>query len=123
MIITIMILLLANVMAENSAYARGYRHGGHSEHVGIGVWLGPGWGPGWWGAPYYPYNNYPYYQEPPIVIQQQPDVFIQPTPQEQLPTYWYFCKESQGYYPYVKQCPGGWMKVVPTPPPNFSPPE
>ena len=27
--------------------------------------------------------------------------------------------ESQGYYPYINSCPGGWMKVVPeTAPPS-----
>ncbi|HUL00131.1 MAG TPA: hypothetical protein VLX29_04670 [Nitrospirota bacterium] len=31
--------------------------------------------------------------------------------------YRYYCQESKTYYPYVKQCPGGWMKVVPTPTP------
>jgi hypothetical protein len=33
------------------------------------------------------------------------------------PIYWYYCQNPQGYYPYVKQCPNGWMKVVPSPPP------
>ena len=32
------------------------------------------------------------------------------------PSYWYYCRDSQGYYPYVTSCPGGWTKVVPTPP-------
>jgi hypothetical protein len=29
---------------------------------------------------------------------------------------WYFCRESNGYYPYVKQCPGGWERVPARPP-------
>ena len=28
-------------------------------------------------------------------------------------SYWYFCQDPEGYYPYVKQCPKGWQKVVP----------
>ena len=32
--------------------------------------------------------------------------------------YWYYCQNPQGYYPYVNSCPGGWMKVVPQPPPG-----
>ena len=107
-------LLLVGSLLVTNADARGGR-GGHGGNVGIGLWLGPGWWPGWGWPGYYPSYYYPYYQEPPIVIQ-QPEVYVQPAPQEQSPTYWYFCKESQGYYPYVKQCPGGWMKVVPTPP-------
>jgi hypothetical protein len=80
-----------------------------------GIWIGPGWGPWWWGppAPLYPY---PYYAEPPVVIQQQPPVIYEQQPAEET-YYWYYCSDPQGYYPYVKQCPKGWMKVVPTPPP------
>jgi hypothetical protein len=81
-------------------------HGFHGS-----VWIGPVWGPGWWG-PAYPYP-YPYYAAPPVVVQQQPEVYVAP---EQAPSYWYFCQNPQGYYPYVKQCPGGWKKVVPSPP-------
>jgi hypothetical protein len=64
-------------------------------------------------GPWYPYG---YYSPPPVVIQQQPPVYL-PREQEE-PHYWYYCQDPQGYYPYVKSCPGGWMKVVPevTPP-------
>jgi hypothetical protein len=84
-------------------------------HFRGGIWVGPGWGPGWWGAPYpYPYP-YPYYSSPPVVIRQEPQEYIQAEPQAQQ-QYWYFCPDPQGYYPYVKSCPKGWMRVVPTPP-------
>jgi len=122
-IIASLVVLLMGVMPGSSADARG-GHGGHGPHVGVGLWFGPGWGPGWWGPYYYPYY-YPYYQQQPIVIEQQPEVNIQSAPQaEQQPIYWYYCKDPQGYYPYVKQCPSGWLKVVPTPPATTSsPPE
>ena len=97
-----------------------------------GGWRG-GWGPGafWGGAAFgaalaYPYYAYPYrygypygypypyaspysygYTQPP-----QPQVYAEPQQE-----YWYYCKEPQGYYPYVASCPGGWMRVLPTPPP------
>jgi hypothetical protein len=111
LVIAAVVVLMVGFIPGNSADARG----GHGGHVGVGVWLGPGW---WGPYPYYyPPYYYPYYQEPPIVIEQQPEVYVQPAPQaEQQPIYWYYCKDPQGYYPYVKQCPGGWMKVVPTPP-------
>jgi hypothetical protein len=52
------------------------------------------------------------------VIQQQPSVYEEQAPQqEQQQSYWYYCQESKTYYPYVKQCPGGWLKVVPAPAP------
>jgi hypothetical protein len=28
---------------------------------------------------------------------------------------WYYCDASRAYYPYVKQCPGGWREVSPQP--------
>ena len=34
--------------------------------------------------------------------------------------YWYHCKSPQGYYPYVKTCPGGWERVPATPPSTSS---
>ncbi len=82
----------------------------HGPRVFIGgtVWLGPGyWGPGpWWGPPYYPYT-------PPPVIVQSPPVYEQQAPPPQESAYWYYCQSPQGYYPYISQCPGGWMRVVP----------
>jgi hypothetical protein len=115
------ILMLANSLP---GYAdRGGRGGHHGGHGGFGVSIGPVWGPGWWGPyypyyPYYPYSSYsPYYAEPPAVAPQQPDVYIQPAPQSEEPDYWYYCQNPEGYYPYVKQCPKGWMRVVPSPPP------
>ncbi len=85
-------------------------------HVYIrgGIWIG---GPGWWG-PWYPYP-YPYY-EPPVIVQQQPPVYV-PQQQEELPYYWYYCPGAKAYYPYVKQCPDGWLKVVPPPQPESKP--
>lgn len=101
---------------------RGYNgHGGHNNHggghVGIGVYLGPGWwGPGWRGAypytPYYPY--YPYYPAPVVVQQPSTEIYVQQAPQAEESYYWYYCRESQGYYPDVDRCPGGWLKVVPS---------
>jgi hypothetical protein len=81
-------------------------HGGHAEIV-----VGPGlWWPGWWDS--YPY--YPYYSSPPVIVQQPPEIYVQPTPQAEPSDYWYFCQDPKGYYPYVKKCPKGWLKVVPS---------
>lgn len=72
------------------------------------LWVGP-WG---WGAPY-PYSPYaaPYYAAPPVIVQ-QPPAYVAPEP-PQAPAYWYYCQSPQGYFPYVQQCPQGWMQVVP----------
>ena len=31
--------------------------------------------------------------------------------------YWAYCRNPQGYYPYVSECPAGWLPVTPTSPP------
>jgi hypothetical protein len=106
-------LMLVLVFVPIAAPAHeGYEgHGGG--HFRAGIWIGPGWwGPWWWGPPAYPY---PYYSSPPAVIQQSPPIYEEQSQQAQ-PYYWYFCPDSKTYYPYVKQCPSGWMKVVPPAP-------
>jgi hypothetical protein len=88
-------------------------------HFRGGVWIGPGWGygPGWWGPPAVSYV----YTPPPVVIRQEPEVYIQQPAPQPAQQYWYYCTAPEGYYPYVKACPKGWMKVVPNPSP--APPE
>jgi hypothetical protein len=85
--------------------------------VGVGV---PLWYP--WPYPYaYPYP-YPAYS-PPVVVQSSPPVYVQREPSPPPQSYWYYCQASQAYYPYVKECPGGWLQVVPqTAPPPSGPP-
>jgi hypothetical protein len=84
--------------------------------------LGPWWP--WYPAypyyyPYYPYYAYDPYYAPAsaAAVEQQPEQYAD-SGQQQSDSYWYYCQDPQGYYPYVKSCPGGWMKVVPqtTPP-------
>jgi len=107
-VIALMIVLMASslpVQADRGRHGHGHVHG----RVGIGLFVGPGlWWPGWWG----PYPYYPYYA-PPVIVERPTDLYVQPAPQADETRYWYYCKESQGYYPTVKKCPGGWMKVVP----------
>ncbi len=93
-------------------------HGHHRHHgfhpgfrtrvfIGSGVWIGPGWGPYWYPPYYYP----PYY--PPVYtipVVAEPTTYIQQSP---APSYWYYCESARAYYPYVQQCPGGWLTVVP----------
>ena len=104
-------LLLTVTLAALSFAAPGQAYrGGWGPLVGLGIGVG------------LMELSHPYhYYSPPVVIEQAPSVYIQQSPQQapmsaQEPTYWYYCQEPQGYYPYVKQCPQGWMKVVPTPP-------
>lgn len=70
---------------------------------------GPDYGyPGPAVAPSAGYVEQGYAQAAPPLTQAQP----QPQPQGD----WYFCANSNAYYPYVRECPGGWQRVPPTPP-------
>jgi hypothetical protein len=117
-IMSIVLVALTLIVAQaEPGFARGghFRHGGG--HFGVGILVDPGWGWGWPYAsyPYYPYAPYaPYYAAPPVAAPQEPQEYVQP----EQPVYWYYCPDPEGYYPYVKQCPKGWLKVVPSTPPG-----
>lgn len=83
-------------------------------HAHVGVYFG---------APLWPWYYPPYYDYPPRVVvvpAPQPPVYVEqnPAPAAQANNYWYYCTGSQAYYPYVKECPGGWQQVVPQAPPR-----
>ena len=113
----IVLLMLLGVSGIGTAWADRGHHGGGGH---FGVMIGIPWGPWYYPPPYY----YPPYYSP-VVVQQQPQVYIE---QQQVPAapaesaatapsnYWYYCASAKGYYPYVKECPGGWQKVLPQPP-------
>ncbi|MBA3754744.1 MAG: hypothetical protein H0X02_00275 [Nitrosomonas sp.] len=122
-----------------------HHHSDHSHHnfiLGIGGYYDPWlWGgyynPGFWGGSYYnpgflgvgPYGyrsfGYrdpffrPYYAYPPTVVAPtRPSIYIQqqePKTPRPKTSYWHYSKAPEGYYPYIKECPGGWLQVVPQP--------
>jgi hypothetical protein len=106
-VMAVLVVLMAGM--TTSAWAHGWRG-----HVGVYVG-GPVWGPMWYPPPYY------YPPQVVVVPPPQPTVYIEQ--QEAAPAepasggqqYWYFCNSAKGYYPYVKECPGGWQKVLPQP--------
>ena len=117
LMITVMLLAMT---ASNSVWA-GHR-GGHA-HFGAHVVIGPVWGPWWYPPPRYYYPPYPYY--PPLVVERAaaPVYIEQPAappppaaPMQPQANYWYYCDAVKGYYPYVKECPSGWQRVLPLPP-------
>jgi hypothetical protein len=79
---------------------------------------------GWWwvaGGTMYFYEEpvFPYPQEVPEIEyelpadDQSPQEYTQEPPSDS--NYWYYCKDPEGYYPNITDCPDGWMKVVPPP--------
>lgn len=120
------------VLARGSGSGSGgYGGSGHSHgHTHLGISVGGYYGPGFYGyggygyrGGYgygYPYYYPPYYAYPPTVIAPSaPPVYIQqeqPQPVQPQSNYWYHCQDPEGYYPYVKNCPSGWIPVSPQPP-------
>jgi hypothetical protein len=85
-----------------------FHHGFHGHHVvRTRIFIGGGF---WWGAPWWWGPAYPGYAAPPVVVQGEPPVYVQ---QGQPPAYWYYCPNPAGYYPYITECPAGWLTVVP----------
>lgn len=120
---TIVLMMLLPLTAASDVALAQHRHGGPRVGVYIGgpLWWGgyPSYyGPSYYGPSYYP----PSYYYPPLV-QPSPPVYIeQPQPPAPAaaataptPGYWYYCRESQGYYPYAKECPTAWERVAPQP--------
>ena len=64
----------------------------------------------------------PYYYPPLVAMPSSPPVYIEQGAAQYPPAqpggYWYFCADAQAYYPYVKECPGGWQSVAPQPSPG-----
>lgn len=118
-----LVIALAAAVASGSVLAHGrgsgFNHVHSGGHVRFGVFVGaPLFFP-----PYYPaYYPAPYYYYPPAVaVQSPPPVYVEQNAPQAAPeqaNYWYYCADAKAYYPYVKQCPGGWQRVSPQPPPQ-----
>jgi len=74
------------------------------------------------GAPFYPWYYppsyyYPPYYAPVVTVPAAPTTYVEQgsPPAQNAPSYWYYCEASKTYYPYVKECPAGWLRVVPHP--------
>ena len=123
-----MAMVLLGAVASSAAWADRGHHGGHhgrgGAHVGLFfsaplVWpyaYGPYYPYSYYPYSYYPYY-YPYYPSGVLVQAAQPEVFVeQGQQQSSAQNYWYFCSNPKGYYPYVKECPPGWVQVTPQAP-------
>ena len=118
-VFAVVLLAVAGFVASAPALAGG-GHGHSHSHVSVGVGFGfgyPGFGYPYWGGPWGPWG-YPYYYPAPVVVQ-QPVTYIEQNPQAAPASanagWWYYCDQSRGYYPYVRECPTGWQRVPPTP--------
>jgi hypothetical protein len=117
---------LAAGRSHAGSFHGGHFHHGHfHRHASVGIFIGAAFWPWYYPFPYYYYS--PYYYDPQYYL---PDAAgpsslpprvepgeVSPAPVQQ-PYYWYYCAEANGYYPYVRECPGGWQPVAPQPPPQ-----
>lgn len=125
--------LLPLLAVSPPAEAHGRIRGGVFLDFGVpwpGYWYGPRY---YYGPPaYYYYDDY---YPSTVVIERRPQVeYIEradvearsadngrttsttPAPSQVRPTnWWYWCEASQKYYPYVKECQGGFERVPPQP--------
>ena len=116
---------------HQGGYYRGGGHQGGYYRGNVGVVIGgPFWGSPWYNQSYYyppyqpyyypPYQPYYYpYYAPTVEVPAEPPVYIeryQSKPSSTPSGVWYYCSDSKTYYPYVKECPGGWQTVPAEPP-------
>ncbi len=131
----ISLVVIGALTAMSSAVeARPYHRGGTHAGVYLGTGMVAGamlatpyvyarphyYGPfGTYSYPHsYPYYSYSPAYYPPVVVQQQPNLYVeQPSavaPQAQAQQqFWYFCQNSQTYYPHVQSCTSPWQRVMP----------
>jgi hypothetical protein len=117
----ILILVAGSVGSGVASADRGRFHHGHRSH--FGVFIGAPWPwyhpPPWNYPPAYYYDDY--YPRT-VIVPSSPSQYIERSEEDSgsapASGYWYYCRNPDGYYPYVKECPGGWQKVPPQPPPR-----
>lgn len=114
-------IALAGLLTSGSVWSHNrYSFGFNLGYYNPGYYGGFGYRNYGYGYPYFypPLYSYPSYYAPVVVVPSEPPVYIQKetTRPIQAPDYvWYYCRNPEGYYPYVKQCSEGWLQVAPQP--------
>lgn len=106
----------------------GWRAGYWGPRAGVYIGGPAYWGGGWpyaWGATYAVPYAYAWPYATTVVTAPAPQVVVQQPAATELPaaSYWYYCTQPAGYYPYVQNCSQPWMKVVPQVPGSGSAPQ
>ena len=119
-ILPVLFISLFGALLSSPALAQWHR----GPRIGFGINFGyPLYAPYYVPPPYYYYPPPAYYPPvaapaPEYIERSEPAAPQASSPPNQNPAYWYYCAESKTYYPYVKECPGGWQRVAPQPPPG-----
>ena len=100
-VITAPIALLAAVAQAPVYYPPGSAYAGGPSAYGT-----PPAGPGYYGPAALPAS----YNAPPQAAPYYAAAPAQPQAE------WYYCADSRSYYPYARECPGGWQRIPAQPP-------
>lgn len=100
--------LLFGLLLSGSAWPHGHGFPRHHTHVGIAIGIPLVAAPWYYPAPQI-------YTNPPVAA--LPQAYIEMNSRQQQPSgsWWYYCHDPEGYYPYIKECPRGWERVDPQP--------
>lgn len=123
------VLLSVSLQAD----AGGGHRSHHRAHVGVFIGAPLLFAPWWVSRPYYhppaPVIVREIVREPLVFYDEQGNPVPPDRPQAQARTQpqaqpsaspapvWYYCQDTQTYYPYVQTCASAWQRVTPQPPP------
>lgn len=101
-------VLVLGLLITEIAWAHGHPIHRHRAQVGIAIGIPLVTAP--W---YYPQPQI--YPNPPVAA--LPQAYIEMHSRQVQPSgsWWYYCHNPEGYYPYIKECPQGWQLVDPQP--------
>ncbi|MET0961684.1 MAG: hypothetical protein ABWY05_02545 [Noviherbaspirillum sp.] len=113
------LLLCAGLAAALAAALPASAHGRHGGHARLGFYVGVPLAVPYYYPPAWSYHYGPsYYYAPPLAAAPAaPTYYLQQDPAPPPGGYWYYCRDPQGYYPQIQQCPTPWQQV-PAQPPN-----
>ena len=142
--VSMFLLLVLGTVASGPALAQHFGHGHGHGGVRLGISFGtPFHGPAYYPGRYYAYPAYAYppyaYPAPayayPGAVAAPATTYIEqgyaqqgmaqaapPAPPNAAPAPvqqqgdWFYCADSRTYYPYARECAGGWQRVPSTPP-------
>jgi len=119
LILTLLALLASSVVSAHGGYNRfnfGINLGHYPSYYGYSAF---GYQDSFFYPPVYSYPTTVVVPlTPPAVILSAPPVYTQQKTNSSMQpqtNYWHYCGDSDSYYPYVKECPGGWLQVAPKP--------
>ena len=102
-------ILLIGALASATAAAHGRVRFGF--HFGVPLFPPPYW--------YYAPPPVYYYPSPVVRAPAAPPVYVEQSQSAAAPPAdhsWYYCADTQTYYPYVQSCASEWQRVSPRPP-------